>query len=199
MGKFSLSLSLSFFFFFFLSLAIPVELLSHISSLRLFSGHSGPVLTLSNAAHTSLFCPHLLVVDVSVWATSPLAFVVRCVICGFYLFIFSSWLCCSLRLQNSHRPVGERVSWCLETSPLSLLPPRDKSPSLTLLSLFLSFIFCPAPFEENGLPFWVPGVLHQHSEVVSNFWAHSFSQHSNDFSIYLWGRKWSPHPIPLPS
>ena len=23
-----------------------------------------------------------------------------------------------------------------------------------------------SPFEENGLPFWVPGVLCQHSEVV---------------------------------
>ena len=23
-----------------------------------------------------------------------------------------------------------------------------------------------SPFEENGLPFWVPGVLYQHSEVV---------------------------------
>ena len=43
MGKFSLSLSL-----FFLTLAIPqFGLLSHISSLRLSSGHSGLVLTLS--------------------------------------------------------------------------------------------------------------------------------------------------------
>ena len=43
-GMFSLSLSL------FLSLAIPqFGLLSHVSSLRLPSGHSGPVLTLSNA------------------------------------------------------------------------------------------------------------------------------------------------------
>ena len=51
-----------------LSLAIPqFGLLFHVSSLRLPSGHSGPVLTLSNAARASLFssllagggCEHL--------------------------------------------------------------------------------------------------------------------------------------------
>ena len=72
---------------FFLSLAIPwFGLLSQVNSLRLSSGHSGPVLTLSNAACTSLFSPHLLVVDVSLWATSALGVAVRHIICGFYLF-----------------------------------------------------------------------------------------------------------------
>ena len=61
---------------------------SRVSSLRLSSGHSGQVLTLSSAARASLFSPCLLVADASVWATSPLGVVVRCVICGFYLFIF---------------------------------------------------------------------------------------------------------------
>ena len=61
-----------FLSFFSLSLAIPqFGLLSHINTLRLSSGHSGPVLTLSNAAHASQFSPCLLVVDTSVWATSP--------------------------------------------------------------------------------------------------------------------------------
>ena len=84
MGKFSLSLCSLFFF----SLAIPqFGLLSHVSSLRLPSGHSGPVLTLSNAAGASLFSPCLLMVDASVWATSLLVIAVRHVICGFiYLF-----------------------------------------------------------------------------------------------------------------
>ena len=92
-GKFSL--------FFFLSLAIPqFGLLSHISSLRLSSGHLGLVLTLSNAASTSLFSPRLLLVVVSIWATSPLGVVVRHIICGFYLF-FSSQLFCPQRFQNS--------------------------------------------------------------------------------------------------
>ena len=74
-GQFSL------YFFFFPSLAIPgFGLLSHVSFLRLPSGHSGWV-------HASLFSPHLLVADASVWA-SPLGVVVRCGICGFYLFVF---------------------------------------------------------------------------------------------------------------
>ena len=102
----------------------------------------------------------------SVWATSPLGVVVRHLICGFYLFISSSWLCCPLRFQNSPDSPSERVSWCLETSPLSWFPPRDGSPFLTLLSLFLSLYFVVSPFRDNGLPFWVPDVLCQLSEVV---------------------------------
>ena len=85
-------LSLSLFYFplsFSLSLAIPqFGLLSHISSLRLSSGHSGPVLTLSNADCTSLFSPDLLVADTSIMATSLLGVAVRHVICWFYLFMF---------------------------------------------------------------------------------------------------------------
>ena len=69
--------------------AIPQSgLLAQVSSLRLPSGHSGPVLTLSNAARASLSSPHLLVADPSVWATSPLGVMVRCLICEFYLFFF---------------------------------------------------------------------------------------------------------------
>ena len=63
MRKFS---SLSFFLL-SLSLAIPqFGLLSHVSSLRLSSGHSGLVLTLSMQPHLS--CS--LVADLSVWAFS---------------------------------------------------------------------------------------------------------------------------------
>ena len=93
-GKFSVSLSLS--------LAIPLfGLLSHVSSLRLPSGHSGPVPTLNNAACTSLLSPHLVVADASIWATYLLGVAIRHVICGFYLFIyFSSWLCCPLRFRD---------------------------------------------------------------------------------------------------
>ena len=57
------------------------------------------------------------------------------------------------------------VSWCLESSFLRL-PSWDGSLSLPLLSLFLSFIFFLPPFKDNGLLFWVPDVLCQHSEVV---------------------------------
>ena len=70
-------------FFFSLSLAVTqFRLLSHVSSLRLSSGHSGPVLTLSNAAGASLSSPCLLVADTSVWASSPLGIAVRRIFCG---------------------------------------------------------------------------------------------------------------------
>ena len=62
------------------------KLLSHKSSLRLPSGHSGLVLTLSNAARSSPFRPHLLVADAGVWGTFLLGVAFRHVICGFYLF-----------------------------------------------------------------------------------------------------------------
>ena len=68
--------------------------------------------------------------------------------------------------KSPHRPTSERVSWCLETFPPSWPPPWDGSPSLTLLSLFLSFIVCPTSFWREWTAFLVPGVLCQHSEVV---------------------------------
>ena len=54
--------------------------------------------------------------------------------------------------KTPHKPGGERVSWCLETSP-SRLCPQDGSPSMTFLSLFLSFIFCPTPFWREWVAF----------------------------------------------
>ena len=58
-----------------------VGLLSHVTSLRLSSGHSDPVLTprIYDAACTSLTSPHLLVAAASIWATSPLGVEVRCI------------------------------------------------------------------------------------------------------------------------
>ena len=65
-------------------------LLSQVSSLRLSSGHSGLVLTLSNAARASLPSPHLLVAGADVCAASPLG-----------KLHFSSQLCCPLWFQGS--------------------------------------------------------------------------------------------------
>ena len=85
---------------FSLSLAVPqFKLVTHKSSLRLSSGHSGPVLTLSNAARSSPFSPHLLVADAGVWGTSLLGVAFRHVICGLYLF-FPSQSGCPLRFKN---------------------------------------------------------------------------------------------------
>ena len=53
--------------------AIPQSgLLAQVSSLRLPLGHSGPVLTLSNAARASLPSPRLLVADAGVCTASLL-------------------------------------------------------------------------------------------------------------------------------
>ena len=53
--------------------AIPQSgLLAQVSSLRLPLGHSGPVLTLSNAAWTSLPSPRLLLVGAGVCVASTL-------------------------------------------------------------------------------------------------------------------------------
>ena len=45
------------------------------------------------------------------------------------------------------------------------LPEMSLSPLLFCLSFYLLYSVLP-PFEENGLPFWIPGVLRQRSEVV---------------------------------
>ena len=83
-----------------------------------------------------------------------------------YLLIFPPYYVALCASKTQHRLGSESVSWCLETSLFLRLPSRDRAPSLTLLSLFLSFIFFLPPFEDNGLLFWVPDVLCQHSEVV---------------------------------
>ena len=130
---------------FSLSLAIPqFGLLSHVSSLRLSSGHSGLLLTLSNATRPSPFHPCLLLVDTGVWGTFLLGVVVRHVICGFYLFFLSVRLPSEIQKLPPDPPVrGFPGVW----KPLLRLPSQDGSPSLALLSHFLSFIFCPTSFQ----------------------------------------------------
>ena len=135
---------------------------------------------------------HLLVGDASVWATSLLGVVVRRIICGLYLFIFPPSYVALWDSKTPHRPAGERVSWCLETSPLLWLLPQDISPSLTLLSVFLSSILCPTSFQRQWTAFlgtWCPLPTFRSCFV-------EFTQHSNVLSMNLWGRKCSPCPIP---
>ena len=80
-------------------------------------------------------------------------------------------------------------------APPSQLPLQVRSPSLTLLSFFLSFIFCPTSFQREWAAFlsaWCPPPAFRNCFV-------EVSQHSNDLLTHLWGRKWSPCPIPPPS
>ena len=89
------------------------------------------------------------------------------------------------------RPACERVSYCLEPSTSSRLPPQDGSLSLTLLSL----IFCPISFWREWAAFlsaWCP------LPAFGNCFV-EVSHHSNDLLMNLWERKWSLRPILLPS
>ena len=137
---------------FSLSSAIPqFKLISHKSSLRLPSGHSGLVLTLSNATRSSLFCPHLLVVDVGVWGTFLLGVAFRHVICGFYLFFLPVGLPSKIQKLPSDPPErGFPGVWKL---PLLRLPSWDGSLFLALLSFSLSFIFFPTSFRRQRAAF----------------------------------------------
>ena len=124
---------------FSLSLAIPqFKLLSQVSSLRLPSEHSSPVLTLNNAARSSPFSPHLLVVDARVWGTFLLGVAFRHVICGVYLFFLPVRLPSEIRKLS--RPASERVSWCLETSSIKTPFPGQVSIPSSFVSLFIFYI-----------------------------------------------------------
>ena len=133
----------------------------------------------------------------SLWAISPLGVVIKAHILWvlfWFLFFFPPCYVALWDSKTPHRQTGERVSWCLETFPLSQLPPQDGSLSLTLLPLFLSFIFCPTFFGRECVAFlgaWCPPPVFRSCFV-------EVTQHLNDLLMNLWGRKWSPCPI-LPS
>ena len=111
----------------------------------------GPVLTPSNAARSSPFRLHLLVVDAGLWATFLLGVAFRHVICGFYLFLLPVRLPSEIPKLPPNPPVrGFPGVWKL---PLLRLPSRNGSPSLALLSFFLSFIFYPTSFRRQWAAF----------------------------------------------
>ena len=99
--------------------AIPQSgLLAQVSSLRFPLGHSGLVLTLSNAARASLPSPRLLVVDGCghLHCFSAGRVTIGIVICWFYFFIFPPCYVALCASKARHRLGSESVSWCLETS-----------------------------------------------------------------------------------
>ena len=111
-----------------------------------------------------------------------------------YLFIFPPSYVALCGSKACHRVGSESVSWCLETSLFLRLPFRDGAPSLPLLSLFLSFICFPTSCRRQWAAFlsaWCPLMTFRSCFV-------EFTQHLNVLLMNLWGRKWSPHPIPPP-
>ena len=104
-----------------------------------------------HCACSSPFRPHLVVADEGVRRTFLLGVAFRHVICGFYLIFLPVRLPSEICKLPPDRPVrGFPGIWKL---PLLRLPSRDGSLSLTLLSLFLSFIFCPTSFRRQWLLF----------------------------------------------
>ena len=104
---------------------------------------------------------------------------------------FSSRLGCPLWFENFHQ-TRQWEGFLVFGNVLYWLPSLDGSPSLALLSLFLSFIFCPTSFWRQWAAFlgvWCP-LLAIRSCFVEP------AQRSNDLSMNLWGRKWSPRPSP---
>ena len=81
------------------------------------------------------------------------------------VFFFPSQLCCPLRFQNSpqtHQWEGFLVFGNFSFTTPS--PGRVSIPNSSICLYLLHFVL--PPFKENGLPFWVLGVLRQRSEVV---------------------------------
>ena len=81
-GKFSLSLS--FFLSGYPTIWVAVSCKFPQVVFRTFRPGPYP----KHAAHASLSSPHLLVAEASIWATSLLAVVVRCIFCGVLFFLF---------------------------------------------------------------------------------------------------------------
>ena len=114
-------------------------MLSHKSSLRLPSGHSGQVLTLGNAARSSPLRSHLLVADAGVWGTFLLGVAFRHVICGFYLFFLPVRLPSEIRKLPPNPPV-RGFPGCLETSSIKTPFPGRVSVPSSFVSLFIFYI-----------------------------------------------------------
>ena len=135
--------------------AIPQSgLLSQVSSLRLPSGHSSSVLTLSNAACASLISPRLLVVGAGVWLLlhwGSYHWASNLWVLIIYLFFLPVMLPSVVpRLTTDSAVRVFPGVW----KPLFLrLPSWDGAPSLPLLSLFLSFIFFPTSFQRQWAAF----------------------------------------------
>ena len=172
-------------------------LLFHVSSLRSSSGHSGLGLTLRtyHATHTFLSSLPSLVVDASIWATSPLADAVRHIFCGFCFFFLPVALHSEIPKLLTFLPVREfptvwKVLLHNSLPRTGLLPLSPNS----YLNLFAFYILSHHLLKEWAafLGAWCP------PPAFRSYFL-EVAQHSNDLLMNLSGRKWSPHAIPPPS
>ena len=93
---------------------------------------------LSNAAHSSPFSPHLLVVEVSAWGSFLLGVAFMHIICGFYLFFLLVRL--PSEIQKLLLPVrGFPGVWKLPLLLMTPFPGRVSIPS-SFFSIFIFYI-----------------------------------------------------------
>ena len=111
-----------------------------------------------------------------------------------YLFIFPPNYVALCGSKAHHKLGSESVSWCLETSLFLRLPSQDRAPSLPLLSLFVFYFFSYLLLKTMGS---FSECLMSSASVQKLFV--EFTQGLNVLLMNLWGRKWSPRPIPPPS
>ena len=165
MGKFSVSVSLSLFFSLWLSHILGCYLtLASSNVLRAFRPSPYP----KHATHVSLsspssggldclgyFSPGSCGLEHILW--------VFCFVLFFFFFFFPVMLPCEIpKLPTDLLVRGYPVIWKLLHNSLCRM---GLHPYLFCLSFCLLYFVLP-PFEENGLPFWVPDVLCQCSKVV---------------------------------
>ena len=165
-GKCSLALS---FLFFFPSLWLSHRLGFYITLAPSDcpQGLQAQSFPLRNAARASLFSPRLLVADASVWAisTASCSYVHNLWALFIYLFFFLVMWPSEIPKLCTDMPVrGFPGVWILLLFYDSL-PGTGLHPYLFCLSFYLLYFVLP-PFEDNGLPVWLPCVLRQCSEVV---------------------------------
>ena len=139
----------------FCRVAIPQSgLLLQVRSLRLPSGHSGLVLTLSSAAGASL--PQPLASGgcgcLGCFSTGSYRWARNLCVLIIYLFFLSVILLSEVPRLATDLPVRVFPGVWKLLSFLKL-PSRDGSPFLPLLSLFLSFIFFPTSFQRQWAAF----------------------------------------------
>ena len=138
-------------------------MLSYVSSLRLSSGHSGLVLTLSMEPMPPCSAPARWW---QTWASGLLLCLELHLGAYSVGFFFSSQLCCHLRFQNSPQ-TWRWEGFLVFGNFFTFMTPSPGWVSIpnSCLSFYLLYFVLP-PLADKGLPFWVSGVLCQRSEVV---------------------------------
>ena len=138
-------------------------------------------------------CPHLSV-QPSVWATSLLAVVVRCLFCVCVcvcVCVFFPQLCCPLRFQNSPQTHLREGFLLFGNFSFTTPSPGQVSVPNSFVSLFVFYILSYLLLKIMGCLSGCPPPMFRNCFV-------EVAQRANDLLMNLWERKWSPHPISLP-